>query len=316
MHPSSSPPLADRTEALVVAVEAGITGLGRAGYKLPDGWRDTSEGGERDAIVATWAAVLDGCDPRAIADACVQYARGNGSGFPTAGAIRALIEGSAHAGDAAAAFGRLRDLARLHGRDDPPLRPGDPGPWAMHDHPQIARWLYRATAPIGWRALCEEPDGHRDAWVAALTASVAASCTQAGKLTQEPAGPRREVGLRVLALAETVDPVDLWRHVMTTIAQHGPSSPPVEVVTAWRLDADPETEARMYAGLAAIGGWAAFVSLPLADPDDGAKTLAATRRAFCDAYAATQHHQRRIGVDVGRMLEDRRNGLRLIGGGA
>lgn len=303
-------------------IYAAMMKIEAAGLNAPFGWRVQSGESDADAaerrvpIVSTWADGLAAHSDDAVLSAVAAYIKRPTSAWPSVGDIVGIIEGSAHSGDAAAAFGRLRDLARLHGRDDPPLRPGDPGPWALHDHPQIARWLYRATAPIGWRALCEEPDGHRDAWVVNLTASVAASCTQAGKLAQEPAGPRRAAGLRVLALAETVDPVDLWRHVMTTIAQHGPSSPPVEVVTAWRLDVDPETEARMYAGLAAIGGWAAFVSLPLADPDDGAKTLAATRRAFCDAYAATQHHQRRIGVDVGRMLEDRRNGLRLIGGGA
>lgn len=110
---------------------------------------------------------------------------------------------------------------------------------------------------------------------------------------------------------------DAWGCLLDCLRRHGSYATPLALgqdpddlpsyATPFRLHDDPEVEARMHAGLRAIGGWSAMRELP-ASPSEQAPTAAAFRRS----YEAAERRKQATALPA--LTDGRERVLRLVDG--
>lgn len=296
------------------AVKLAFAALEAAGLRPPDalgteiGWR---------AAVGLWERALRDLDDRALEAAVDAYvSQPDARWWPSPGQLLALVTVDGPSGHDA--FGRLLECVRQHAGRAEPLEPGAPEPWSLHPSREEAQARWEGIeAAGGWRVLASATDRseHRARFVAAYERAV-----DFGRQQHERAAWRRRwLPSQGTPWHETADAGRAWQAVVAAVATRGVDCPPLRpgALARFRLADDPATEAAMWAGLAALGGWETARSIPHGrhlDPD-AVRAQDAQRWAFRSAYdAAAGRAAKADRIDVSRQIEARRH-LRLAAGG-
>lgn len=288
------------------------------GLRRPDAWRDLPD--EGGGVVDVWLRALGDLDPEALDAAVTRWVvsapeRGSydRTRFPSPSELRALLETDVDA----LGWGALLTLARQHGTRRPPLDPRKPPPWRLPGHRAWQRLAWVGvdalqSGPVtGWAAVRAGTDEARETWTRAveawLTRTRDVSARTVRRLEGVPLVVRRRVehAARAAWASERLGQLDrLWGRVRARAAEHDHDPLRPDDPTPWSLPGSETAARAAWAGIDAVGGWAAVCQVATTGEGYGAATRyerardqrADRLRLQARAPAAEALVQRRAGV--------------------